>query len=271
MTTGNTIWVGRVLLGNDRDNGLNTPLFYLAIIGAFFAGVVLHRWADIKFPSRGASRVSPMLALTQLICELCVFFRRMDPDAPEEPEPWLKWLVVVYAPLFGVVSGASADGRLASATTMVTGHVIALGKALANLPTKTFSYVEKCKLVMSLVVIVFSICGACLGATMYRVNGHRTRGLFLPVAPVLVVLLWLHDHLARPRKLVKMAQKAVREASKNKEGSIPAIAQEQETNSADSENEDDCASDDAESDGGASDNQPAALPKAALGASSPGA
>lgn len=217
MCTGNTIWLGRVLLGHSVDSGeLHGPVFYTCIIIAFLFGAALHRWADRRWQHRGATRVGPLLGAVNLTCEIVVFFCATESFLHRFP-----YLVVLYTPLFGVVCAASADGRLGSATTMVTGHMISLAKALADLPVKKFTYADKCKVLMSLIVLIFSIMGALVANLAFKCNGFATSGLFLPVSPLLVVLLWCHDHLARPRKLVKMYQKAMRakqEAEKPGEG-----------------------------------------------------
>mmetsp|Transcript_91473 Transcript_91473/g.285115 ORF Transcript_91473/g.285115 Transcript_91473/m.285115 type:complete len:331 (+) Transcript_91473:777-1769(+) len=214
MLTGNTIWLGRSMLDPNfhaREEVHHDPLFYACIILAFFLGAVLHRWADRTWRARGATRVAPLMGLINVTCEICLLHATGTQEGWERLN-WarMKWLVVLYAPLFGVVCTASVDGRLGSPSTVVTGHVINLGKALADAPFKTFTYVEKCKSVLSMIVFVFSILGSCLGAVAYKLNGFSTMGLFLPVSPLFMILLWFHDHLARPRKLVKMYQQATR-------------------------------------------------------------
>lgn len=213
MLTGNTIWLGRVLLGHTPAVGeLYGPCFYLAIILAFFIGVMLHRWADRTWQHRGASRIAPSMALVNLTCEFVVFTDFRDADLGR-----LKWFVVLYTPLFGVLCAASADGRLGSATTMVTGHVVSIAKAVANLPVKEFTFGEKMKVMMSFVIVCGSVAGATLASAVYHHFNYQTAGLFIPVTPCLVVLLWCHDHLARPHKLVKMYQKAARRRRRRKQ------------------------------------------------------
>lgn len=210
MLTGNTIWFGRVLAGETNPN-LHGPLFYFSIILVFFFGVALHRWADMRWKHRGASTVGSALGFLGLVVE--IWMHSVGHELLEFEVA--KWAVLFYVPIFGVVNGASMDGRLGSATTMITGHVTKLGQALASWGTQEYSYVEKCKLVMSFIIFAASIVGASLGVLVLRQSFFNTAGAFLPVLPTLIVLLFLHDHLARPRKrLQRFAKEAAKKAKK---------------------------------------------------------
>jgi len=218
MLTGNSLWLGRALLAGEDSVALHSPQFYLSIIVAFFFGAVFHAWADRRWRHRGASRTAIPMCWINLAVEICVF----SVNKVQEPShSGLNWLVVLYTPLFGVVSIASASGRLGSATMMVTAHVAKMAKALASLPVKDFTYIEKCNVLLSLTVLVAIIVGSFIATVVYAWRGYHTRGLFLPVFPLLAVLLWCHDHLARPRRIVKMYTESLRakaQASEPREG-----------------------------------------------------
>ena len=55
------------------------------------------------------------------------------------PETWgsfhdyLRWTVVLVAPLFGIVAAACSNGRMGTHTTMVTGHILTLTQIAGNL------------------------------------------------------------------------------------------------------------------------------------------
>lgn len=48
-------------------------------------------------------------------------------------ETYLRWTVVLVAPLFGVIAAACSTGRMGTHTTMVTGHILALMSIVANI------------------------------------------------------------------------------------------------------------------------------------------
>lgn len=204
MLTGNTIWLGRVLAG---EKGLHGPLFYVAIILSFFLGVALHRWADMRWTSRGASRVGTAIGLLGFAIEIFMLFWGHSAMAFSDA----KWAVLFYVPLFGVITSASSDGRLGVTTTMVTGHVTKLGQASVSWPGHEHSYVDKCKLMVSLTVWLSVAAGACTAILVLRQRYFDTAGAFLPVLPTLILLLLLLDHLTLPRKGLKKLAKKVKQ------------------------------------------------------------
>eukprot|EP00445_Apocalathium_hangoei_P047438 CAMPEP_0203996898 /NCGR_PEP_ID=MMETSP0360-20130528/13036_1 /ASSEMBLY_ACC=CAM_ASM_000342 /TAXON_ID=268821 /ORGANISM="Scrippsiella Hangoei, Strain SHTV-5" /LENGTH=69 /DNA_ID=CAMNT_0050937765 /DNA_START=18 /DNA_END=224 /DNA_ORIENTATION=- len=60
--TGNVVFIGRAFIGQDVCNFM--AKYYLAVIFAFFVGVVSYSYAEHRWPDRGASRAAaPILAI----------------------------------------------------------------------------------------------------------------------------------------------------------------------------------------------------------------
>ena len=127
----------------------------------------------------------------------------------EEDRGLLKWTVVLVSPMFGVISAACSTGRMGTVTTMVTGHVITVNNLLGTLMFyKKLEEAELQKLFMSLMIIGGNLTGACLGS--WAAKRADTKVLLFPLPFLIYVLVWLHDHLARPRSLIKKMQKKLR-------------------------------------------------------------
>ncbi|CAE7037163.1 unnamed protein product [Symbiodinium natans] len=203
MQTGNTIWLGRVI-GDDLPDDWNAPFYYAAIPMCFVAGAVLHQLLEkTHFPNRGASIAAVPLASLMMVGEAVYFFTDYD---------WgnvLRWTVVAIAPLFGVLASACSSGRLGTHTTMVTGHVLSLSNHVTTLLLKrSLPAQDRGKAVLSLCVILGTVLGALLGS--YFVHRYNVRYLLFPVPPLLYCLLWLHDHLAKPRAIIKKVRRHIK-------------------------------------------------------------
>eukprot|EP00443_Scrippsiella_acuminata_P072318 CAMPEP_0115548200 /NCGR_PEP_ID=MMETSP0271-20121206/94042_1 /TAXON_ID=71861 /ORGANISM="Scrippsiella trochoidea, Strain CCMP3099" /LENGTH=229 /DNA_ID=CAMNT_0002981661 /DNA_START=207 /DNA_END=897 /DNA_ORIENTATION=+ len=72
---------------------------------------------------------------------------------------------------------------------------------------------ERVKALMSVGILLCILLGTAVGSSVYSRYGHRgAHGALLPIGPLLALLFWLHDHLAKPQKLVKRMNKILRES-----------------------------------------------------------
>ncbi|CAL1153819.1 unnamed protein product [Cladocopium goreaui] len=210
ILTGNAIWLGRVAVDPKSDDQ-HTGWYYVAICASFSLGSVLHRICELRWPNRGGSIAAIPLALLMSLTEIVYMATECSFH-----ESYLRWTVVLVAPLFGIVAAACSNGRMGTHTTMVTGHILTLTQIVGNLVMARLGYdpmklnVDKRKSMMSIMVIAGTIAGACLGSyALVIVEVHHV--LLFPVPLLIYALLWLHDHLAKPRSLIKRVQKKWRE------------------------------------------------------------
>eukprot|EP00438_Fugacium_kawagutii_P002318 Skav226077 [mRNA] locus=scaffold211:944787:948360:- [translate_table: standard] len=119
ILTGNAIWLGRV------------SWYYVCICVSFGLGSFLHRVCELRWPNRGGSIASVPLVVLMLLTETVYFFT--DRSFGDE---YLRWTVVLLAPLFGIISAACSNGRMGTHTTMVTGHTLTLTQILGNVLMK---------------------------------------------------------------------------------------------------------------------------------------
>jgi len=210
ILTGNAIWLGRVAV-DPKSNDQHTGWYYVAICASFSLGSVLHRICELRWPNRGGSIAAIPLALLMSLTEIVYMATECSFH-----ESYLRWTVVLVAPLFGIVAAACSNGRMGTHTTMVTGHILTLTQIVGNLVMARLGYdpmklnVDKRKSMMSIMVIAGTIAGACLGSyALVIVEVHHV--LLFPVPLLIYALLWLHDHLAKPRSLIERVQKKWRE------------------------------------------------------------
>ena len=208
ILTGNVVWLARVLVSYGPEDK-HSCWYYLAIVCSLGFGAFLHRLCELIRPNRGGSIASVPLAVFMLSAEVLYLITDCYFNAAEiiqcESAYLQRWTVVGIAPMFGVVASACSTGRLGAHTTMVTGHILKLVGALAKmLFGKELAMKEKANMCMSVMVIAGTVAGACLGA--WAVQKFDYHLLLFPVPVLLTVLLWLHDHLAKPRTLIKKVQ-----------------------------------------------------------------
>jgi len=120
-----------------------------------------------------------------------------------------RWTPFFFAPAFGVLSGASAGGRLATPTNLVTGHLVTISNAVVKACTKQkWGHAFKIKTLMSCSVLASTFAGALTGAGVLKyMLADGTHGALLPIGPLLMICFWLNDNLAKPRSLLKKMKK----------------------------------------------------------------
>jgi uncharacterized membrane protein YoaK (UPF0700 family) len=216
MMTGNVVWMGRTV--TPQSGSERRPAFYIAVILAFFAGAVAYRVAEVRWPNRGASLLGLPLGTILMSGEAALLTGLVSPTSR------LYYASVLsVVPMFGVLNAACLAGKLATTTTLATGHLVTLSGAAAKvLQREPFSQLERVKLMMSVLVFASIFAGATAGASVYYlsdgVSGSGSHGALLPVGPLLALLFWLHDHLAKPQKLVKKMNRKLRPAAAVTEG-----------------------------------------------------
>eukprot|EP00434_Breviolum_minutum_P022210 symbB.v1.2.019605.t1/scaffold1611.1/size109513/11 len=232
ILTGNVIWLGRVSV-DPRSDDQHTGWYYVAVCASFALGAFLHRVCELRWPNRGGSIASIPLALLMLMAEVAYIVTESSFH-----ETYLRWTVVLVAPLFGVIAAACSTGRMGTHTTMVTGHILALMSIVANIVfLRKFSTAERRKSIMSVLVIAGTIAGACAGSfALVKVVVHHV--LLFPVPFVIYALLWLHDHLAKPRSLIKRAQSKLRQRNSGDDQSVSSRDDEQSLSSCSEDEED---------------------------------
>ncbi|CAK9024926.1 Uncharacterized protein SCF082_LOCUS16843 [Durusdinium trenchii] len=240
ILTGNAIYLGRVTV-NPQSDDKHTGWFYVAVCGSFAVGAFMQRLCELRWPNRGGSTAAVPLALLMMGTE--VTYLATDINYHRH---CLGWTVVFVAPLFGVVSAACSTGRMGIQTTMVTGHTLTVTQLLARLLFgETLTILDLRKLFMSIMVIAGTVSGACLGSlTLMSFRGFSERNanlLLFPVPVLLYTLLWLHDHLAKPRSLIKRVQKKLRSTAE-----LPMYEDSKENGVDSNDDEDDEDGDDEE-------------------------
>mmetsp|Transcript_147984 Transcript_147984/g.368806 ORF Transcript_147984/g.368806 Transcript_147984/m.368806 type:complete len:315 (+) Transcript_147984:344-1288(+) len=137
-------------------------------------------------------------------------------------------VALTCAPMFGVLNAACTAGKLATTTTLATGHIVAFANAGAKLLQRQKpSAAEREKVLMSMVILTSLLAGAVAGSVVYCFSGdHGAHGALLPVGPLLALLFWLHDHLAKPQKLMKRVRKKMSVAGKNSMTSSGSTSQQ---------------------------------------------
>lgn len=203
MMTGNVVMMGRTV---HRD-----PLIYVAIMTSFFLGAMGYRLAETRWPNRGASMLGLPFGLLMVCWEAVLMADITFPD-----DRLYAFVAMAYAPTFGLLNAACMAGKLATTTTLATGHLVALANVCAKLlQRQKLSDMEGGKVLMSVVIFMSLLLGAIVGSVMqYFCGGRGTHGALLPVGPVLSLLFWLHDHLAKPQMLVKKMNKKLRTTHK---------------------------------------------------------
>lgn len=207
MMTGNLIYVGRSTVNaqsNDVQESYTGAWYYALVLLTFSCGVAAWKLAEHCYPDRGASTVGIPFAFLMVTMELVLMWT-----------PWVRGYtmaysltVLAYAPMFGVMNAACTAGRLATTTTVATGHMVTVVslavKALCL--RQELSQAERGKCIQSVAIIGSTLAGVMLGVAVYLSRGKGSHGALIPVGPALAVLFWLHDHLAKPSSLVKKAQ-----------------------------------------------------------------
>jgi len=224
MMTGNAIMFGRAIAnpGSAFDEG---PFYYIVIMFAFASGAVLQRVSEHFFPNRGGSIIALPVAVLLVIAEV------IELHMPSEPD----WTVAGVSHLFGVVASACSTGRMGTHTTMVTGHILSLANHLSNLMlTGSLAAQDTWKAIMAVMILVGTLAGAILGAFMVAMVNLKV--LLMPVPVVLYILLWMHDHLAKPRSIIKKVQHRMRDS--DEKAAVESQKPEQETSSSDGESSD---------------------------------
>eukprot|EP00443_Scrippsiella_acuminata_P009926 CAMPEP_0115307984 /NCGR_PEP_ID=MMETSP0270-20121206/73442_1 /TAXON_ID=71861 /ORGANISM="Scrippsiella trochoidea, Strain CCMP3099" /LENGTH=268 /DNA_ID=CAMNT_0002726483 /DNA_START=172 /DNA_END=978 /DNA_ORIENTATION=+ len=217
MMTGNVVFLGRSLTPEQASSPVLSAPYYLVVMMTFFIGALTYRLAEARWPSRGASTLGLPFGLMMLGAELVLKMGWTPQGNSLYP-----LTIVAYAPMFGVLNAACAAGQLATPTTMTTGHLLTLAASGAKLCRRQkLTHVEKTKVMMSMLVSLSIFAGAVLGGFVYWVSSEAgTHGALLPVAPALALLFWLHDHLAKPRRLAKKLSKLRRAACKSPDSKI---------------------------------------------------
>ncbi|CAK9045465.1 Uncharacterized protein SCF082_LOCUS25705 [Durusdinium trenchii] len=208
ILTGNVIYLGRVSVTPQADDK-HTGWFYVAVCLTFMIGSFMQRLCELAWPNRGGSIAAVPLVGLMMISE--VLYLITDWQYHEQV---LRWTVVFVSPLFGVVSAACSTGRMGTHTTMVTGHILNVTQIVARrLYGEKITQDTWKKFTMSIMVIGGTVGGACIGSL--ALMSTKSHILLFPMPIVIYILLWLHDHLARPRSLIKKVQKRWRENSDN--------------------------------------------------------
>mmetsp|Transcript_135116 Transcript_135116/g.350083 ORF Transcript_135116/g.350083 Transcript_135116/m.350083 type:complete len:303 (-) Transcript_135116:130-1038(-) len=260
MCTGNFILLGRAIMQHVNDHAkLGDPFkgatmhagFYAMVIIAWSLGAAAYQWSEYKFPGRGASVLSIPLGSLMLLIEIVLVASETSPNVDESgfvQDILYKLTIVAYAPMFGVEWAACAAGRLATNTAAASGHILAISTLSVKHCMKGLSATETVKIQMGLGILAGNLLGAILGALVFLLMPTGAHGALLPLGPVLAILFWLHDHLAKPLSWVKAVQRRRRSNKKspgvNLENTNAEVSDEDTINS--DEDEDDDSDDDDE-------------------------
>jgi len=260
MCTGNFILLGRAIMQHVNNYAkLGDPFkgatmhagFYAMVIMAWSLGAAAYQWSEYKFPGRGASVLSIPLGSLMLLIEIVLVASETSPNVDESgfvQDILYKLTIVAYAPMFGVEWAACAAGRLATNTAAASGHILAISTLSVKHCMKGLSATETVKIQMGLGILAGNLLGAIVGALVFLLMPTGAHGALLPLGPVLAILFWLHDHLAKPLSWVKAVQRRRRSNKKspgvNLENTNAEVSDEDTINS--DEDEDDDSDDDDE-------------------------
>ncbi|CAE7573520.1 unnamed protein product, partial [Symbiodinium pilosum] len=221
MLTGNAIMLGKSVMTNlsASDHG---PWYYVFICLSFFAGSILQRLCEHYFPNRGSSIAAVPLAAIVVIAESVEILTSPNMD---KGDIYQDWTVAGVALLFGVVASACSTGRLGTHTTMVTGHVLSLANFISScIVNGSVKAEDGWKAAQSMLVVVGTLAGALFGGLLVKIVDVYV--LLIPVPIVLYILLWLHDHLAKPRSIIKNVQRRMRASAEAPSESVEKTSEE---------------------------------------------
>eukprot|EP00443_Scrippsiella_acuminata_P092291 CAMPEP_0115402298 /NCGR_PEP_ID=MMETSP0271-20121206/16331_1 /TAXON_ID=71861 /ORGANISM="Scrippsiella trochoidea, Strain CCMP3099" /LENGTH=319 /DNA_ID=CAMNT_0002826239 /DNA_START=153 /DNA_END=1110 /DNA_ORIENTATION=+ len=228
MCTGNFILMGRAMmnevdvfakLGNSLKGETRMSAgFYAMVIMAWSCGAAAFQWSEYKFPGRGASILSIPFGSLMLLVEIALLASHssaIDNQSGVVQNHLHSLTIVAYAPMFGFEWAACAAGRLATNTAAASGHILAISTLSVKRCMKGLSAAETVKIQMGLCILAGNLLGAIVGALVFVLMPRGAPGALLPLGPLLAILFWLHDHLAKPLSLVKAVQRRCRASSKD--------------------------------------------------------
>jgi len=194
--TGNTILMVRAAFST---HGLEHSLqaaqsvwAYLVTMLCFMLGAFAYYAVEHIKPTRGASYLCPFLALIVIVV-----------DFMGEHTGISRYSMYPLSSVFGALNAMATTGNCGSITA-ITGHYVKVMKALVTLITKGYSKNLLWQTLVSLAVILGLISGCVLGCIVaLKVERRPTTPLLWPVAPILAILMCLHDHCLNRHKLLK--------------------------------------------------------------------
>jgi len=183
LVTGKTIPVHSSWEG--KDVPMRAWVFRIVIITAFCVGLLSFEFVAARYHRFGAATIlAPPIAVTTLVCSLCF---------PERK----RWHVFAMAVIFGIQHGVSSKG-FGGTTTTVTGHLTKLAKALAKIRSRHDAADMSQRHLISIATVIFIITGAVFGelsVQVYQAGKISHLVLFVPVGPIMAVLLVINDHI----------------------------------------------------------------------------
>merc|ERR1711920_1120522 len=123
--------------------------------------------------------------------------------------------VLSYTPLFGVLSAACSNSELSTITTMATGHMLAVSRLLELRAQRAWTQQEARKAQMGLGVISSMLLGATMSTQLQKASVSGRHPVLL-IAPLLALLAYILDHLAKPRSLAKKIRRRLSSSSHEK-------------------------------------------------------
>jgi len=219
MCTGNTVMTGATLLSENPfgTKKMAGPEYYITLNAAWFAGSVVYRAAERRWPHRGATMLALPFGFLMFTLEMFVI---MYSGSLEELRSVHHFTAHGYAPMFGMLCSACIQSRLGTTTTMITGHLLILSDLILKLVVdRSLTRDDLKKMRAALCVGICTILGAVAGTLVMQTVAKDSRGGLLPVGPVLVLLLYCLDHLSKPQTMVKKISKITKEGLSTKRAS----------------------------------------------------
>mmetsp|Transcript_1909 Transcript_1909/g.4876 ORF Transcript_1909/g.4876 Transcript_1909/m.4876 type:complete len:425 (-) Transcript_1909:397-1671(-) len=204
--TANVIYMGQEVTPLENSGAQQIParfsgFYHIIVICAFFLGVVAYQLAELRFPNRGASTLAVPAGSLMFLVEVSVKAKWLHIGHTLYP-----LTVVAYAPMFGVLASAGVAGRLATMTTGADPHIFVLANVVVKLlHKKRIRSAERVKAGMAIVIILSLLAGSISGFAIVQMESTQVLQdvALLPVGPVLAILFFLHDHLAKPQRGVE--------------------------------------------------------------------
>merc|ERR1719277_912259 len=101
-----------------------------------------YKFAEARFPARGASALAFPLAALMLVAEVLMI-------VSDQANVERRFLLAGLCPMFGMLLSACTVGKLGAPTTMITGHLTTLGMGVVKACMEGgLSGSERCKMIL---------------------------------------------------------------------------------------------------------------------------
>lgn len=200
--------------------GVRKPPFYVAVVLCWMASAFVYRLVSKKLSKRTASYFAPLVAVsTVTVCLVNHYTDFLSKNYDIE--------VCSVAPVFAIAAASTLrDGPAGFISNMFTGHLQTVAFELVSVVTgdKTKVLEALRKIGVSLTMITCFMLGAASAATSKEMlmwksglnNEASSQWLFLPIGPVLAIMLVINDFVYLPPSRLQLLREARRKRQEAK-------------------------------------------------------